>query len=67
MHGSDDHLIPLTQGISLRQAFGPRVTWVEVEAAGHNDLLGEPQVWQEIAAHQERLYTSHEEATKESQ
>lgn len=50
MHGSADRIIPVDHGRRLAAALGARARWVEVPRAGHNDLLGEPEVWREIAA-----------------
>lgn len=49
VHGGSDRIIPVTQGETLAAALD-RATWLRLESAGHNDLLGLPQVWQQIAA-----------------
>lgn len=50
LHGVRDPLIPIAHGEALRDAFGGWVTWIAVPGAEHNDLLGIPMVWDEIAA-----------------
>ena len=49
IHGSVDRIIPVEQGRRLAGALA-EARWMEVEQAGHNDLLGFPTVWQEIDA-----------------
>lgn len=48
MHGAEDGIIPAAQGRRLAEALGTRARWVEIEGAGHNDLLGRAEVWREI-------------------
>ncbi len=59
IHGSADQIIPAAQGRQLHQALlssarlrrdADLSTFVEVPGAGHNDLLGRPEVWQELGA-----------------
>ncbi len=48
IHGERDDLIPAEQGKRIAEALsGAR--WVPVPQAGHNDLLGQREVWDEIA------------------
>lgn len=47
VHGARDGIIPAAQGERLAAAL--RARWVSVPSAGHNDLLAEPVVWDEIA------------------
>ncbi len=49
LHGSHDRLIPIEHGRRLETAFGDRVRFVEV-AAGHNEILGLRQVWDELGS-----------------
>lgn len=47
IHGEMDDIIPVEQGERVAKALaGGR--WVSVPRAGHNDLMGQPVVWQEI-------------------
>lgn len=48
VHGTLDQLIPIEQGRRLYEAFGTRARFVEVPGAGHNDLLSQRAVWQEL-------------------
>lgn len=50
IHGTADDLVPIEHGRALRSRFGRRAGWVEVDGAGHNDLLAHDQVWRELAA-----------------
>jgi pimeloyl-ACP methyl ester carboxylesterase len=57
IHGGRDTIIPVEQGrriaetlregypASLQDPGGTQTTWLEVPEAGHNDLLGYPEVW----------------------
>jgi len=47
IHGAADSIIPAQQGQRLANSIDA-ARWVQVEQAGHNDLLGFPAVWQEI-------------------
>ncbi len=47
IHGGRDEIIPVAQGRKLRSKM-PRSAWLEVDLAGHNDLLSHPEVWQAI-------------------
>jgi pimeloyl-ACP methyl ester carboxylesterase len=48
VHGGRDAIIPATQG---RQVAGSlaQSQWLEIETAGHNDLLARERVWQALA------------------
>lgn len=48
IHGARDRIIPVNQGRRLQAAL-PSVEMVEIEAAGHNDLLADPDVWERMA------------------
>lgn len=48
VHGGRDRIIPVRQG--RRVAALLRADWLEVPAAGHNDLLAQRVVWQRIGA-----------------
>lgn len=50
MHGARDDIIPAAQGRRLAAALGGPTRWVEVATAGHNDLLAESRVWDEVRA-----------------
>ena len=45
IHGREDRIIPVEHGRSVAAAL-PDATYLEVAGAGHNDLLGRPEVWQ---------------------
>lgn len=47
VHGGRDTIIPVEHGERVAQALG-NARWVRVERAGHNDLLGFPEVWDEL-------------------
>ena len=49
IHGTDDRIIPAAHGRQLAEALGSS-TWLAIEGAGHNDLLGFSEVWHEIGA-----------------
>ena len=48
VHGREDAIIPVEQGRRLASALGRTAKWVEVEGAGHNDLMARPEVWEAI-------------------
>lgn len=48
VHGREDAIIPIDQGRRLADALGRAAKWVEIENAGHNDLLAQPEVWEAI-------------------
>lgn len=51
IHGERDNLVPTRHGVRLRDALqraGRDVTWVRVPRAGHNDLMGRPEVWRTV-------------------
>lgn len=50
LHGGADSIIPADHGERLARALGGRARLVNIAGAGHNDLLGEPQVWRELGA-----------------
>ncbi len=50
VHGGRDPIVPVAQGRRVAEALGPGARWVEIAAAGHNDLLAEDRVWRELAA-----------------
>ena len=50
IHGAADTIIPPGHGSALASALGGRARLVTVDFAGHNDLLGESQVWEELRA-----------------
>lgn len=49
LHGRHDRIVPIEHGRRLFQALPPGTRWHELPGAGHNDLLGQPDVWREIA------------------
>ncbi len=54
VHGADDRIIPVDQGRRVAAALaGSR--WIEVEGAGHNDLLSYDIVWDEMASYFDSL------------
>ncbi len=55
IHGTADAVIPIVQGRELHRALGGTARWIEVEEAGHNDLLSRPEVWRELGAFLRRL------------
>jgi hypothetical protein len=55
IHGERDDLIPAALGRQLFAALPEPKRWVEVRGAGHNDLLGRPETWQEVEAFLQRL------------
>ena len=48
VHGVRDEIIPVESGRRLHAALAGPKEWVEVEGAGHNDLLGRPEAWTAI-------------------
>jgi hypothetical protein len=48
IHGLSDRIIPAAQGEALARAWAGPVRWVPVAGAGHNDLLAQPVVWEEL-------------------
>jgi pimeloyl-ACP methyl ester carboxylesterase len=50
VHGEQDDLIPVEQGKEIAAVLAGPARWVPVPRTGHNDLLAQPVVWQEIAA-----------------
>ncbi len=48
LHGSVDEIIPVGQGRRVAEAL-PASRWIEVQGAGHNDLLSRDVVWREMA------------------
>jgi pimeloyl-ACP methyl ester carboxylesterase len=55
VHGTRDEIIPVEQGRSVNAALGADAEWLEIESAGHNDLLSHPPVWEAIRAFLTRL------------
>lgn len=45
VHGTADEIIPVSQGLRLAEALGSGATWIEVEGAGHNDLMARREAW----------------------
>jgi len=50
IHGDRDDIIPIDLGRHLFAALPGPKQWVEVQGAGHNDLLARPEAWQAIHA-----------------
>jgi hypothetical protein len=48
MHGTDDRVIPFSQGRQLAEKTKSLYKWVPVEGAGHTQLLSHPLVRQEL-------------------
>ena len=48
VHGDRDTIIPIELGRRLYAALPGEKRWIEVEGAGHNDLLARPEAWQAI-------------------
>ena len=46
IHGSGDRIIPVEQGREVAKALG--ADWLEVQSAGHNDLLAHDIVWRRL-------------------
>lgn len=53
-HGQEDELIPPAHGRRLHAALRRPQGFLAVPGTGHNDLLSQPEVWQELAARLER-------------
>lgn len=49
LHGRRDRIVAIEHGRRLYEALPPGARWLELPGAGHNDLLGQPDVWREIA------------------
>ncbi len=49
IHGTADSIIPFGHGQAVAAALGGHGRLVPISGAGHNDLLGEPEVWEELA------------------
>ncbi len=49
IHGARDRIIPPSHGERLAAALPPPTSWLAVPGAGHNDLLGHPEVWRAVA------------------
>jgi pimeloyl-ACP methyl ester carboxylesterase len=49
VHGDRDELIPFAHGEKIAQALAGTTRFVPVPGIGHNDLLGERVVWEEMA------------------
>lgn len=47
LHGEQDQLIPCAQGRRIAETLA-EARWVPVARAGHNDLLGRREVWDEV-------------------
>jgi pimeloyl-ACP methyl ester carboxylesterase len=50
VHGAQDDLIPAEHGRRVFAALPEPKVWLEVESAGHNDLLGRDETWRALAA-----------------
>ncbi len=48
IHGEEDTIVPVELGERLAQAFPGGARFVRVPGVGHNDLLGQPQVWRTL-------------------
>jgi len=48
IHGREDRIIPVDHGRRLAEAL-PDARYLEMPNAGHNDLLGRPEVWQAMS------------------
>jgi uncharacterized protein len=53
-HGQEDELIPPAHARRLHAALRQPQAFLSVLGAGHNDLLAQPEVWQELAGWLER-------------
>jgi len=49
VHGTRDEIIPIAHGRRIAASL-PDARWVEVDGAGHTDLLGRRLVWDELAS-----------------
>lgn len=50
VHGTDDSIIPAADGRTLAEKLGEQARWIEIDGAGHNDLLARERVWAELGA-----------------
>lgn len=50
IHGERDAIVPVRLGLRLARAFPRQARWLALPGVGHNDLLGQPEVWREIDA-----------------
>lgn len=48
IHGERDAIVPVRLGRRLAEAFPRQARWLALPGVGHNDLLGQPEVWREI-------------------
>lgn len=55
LHGGDDAIIPAEHGRRVAAALAGPVEHRELPGAGHNDLLGQPEVWADMARFLSRL------------
>lgn len=46
VHGRRDSIIPVALGRELYDALPDPKRWIEIDDAGHNDLLGKEEVWE---------------------
>ena len=56
LHGEQDNLIPLSQGQQVASRLGGTARWIPLAGAGHNDLLGQSRVWEEIGKFLHELF-----------
>lgn len=54
VHGARDEIIPVEHGRRIAAVL-PDARWIEVEGAGHNDLLGRRRVWDELTVYLSRF------------
>jgi pimeloyl-ACP methyl ester carboxylesterase len=57
-HGSRDQTIPVTHSRILAKKFPYVAKYLEIESAGHADLLSYPEVWQTIQMYLDVLKNS---------
>lgn len=50
IHGERDSIIPARLGRRLAKAFPRQARWLALPGVGHNDLLGQAEVWRELDA-----------------
>lgn len=50
IHGERDRIVPVRLGRRLAKAFPRQARWRALPGVGHNDLLGQAEVWREIDA-----------------
>jgi pimeloyl-ACP methyl ester carboxylesterase len=48
IHGQEDQIIPIHHGRALVGSFPITPRFLEIPGVGHNDLLAQPEVWEEI-------------------